>query len=179
MDVQPLGAGIVTAVSQALDIARAPAGNAIVQSLAQGRQQAAAAGLSFARQSLETALTGANLITLIGGDGRSVLAQARDAMVSADQQIRTLRDGIVGDVAAGTTARAAALGELGGLGLVVQGLGTLAEAIINAPATTRLPRLDPARQRPVATMRAAFDDMTGALAAGDAMLAAPALDLTI
>jgi hypothetical protein len=178
MDVQPLGAGIVAAVGQILDTARAPAGSAIVRSLAQGRQQAAA-GLSFARQSLETALTGANLVTLMGGDGRRVLAQARDAMASADQQIRTLRDGILGDVAAHAAPRGAALGALGGLGLVVSGLGTLAEAIINSPATTRLPRRDPARVRPVATMRAAVADMTGALAAGAATLAAPALDLTI
>ncbi len=135
----------------------------IVHSLQQGRQQAAAQGLSFARQSLQTALTGANLIALLGGDGRSVLAQARDAVVAADQSVRTLRNGIADAAMQGITPRGTAQFQLRGLGLAVLGLRAFAEAIINSPATTRLAPLDPVRRRPVATLRAALDDMAGAV----------------
>ena len=163
MDIQPVGNGAIAAIGQALDAARAPASNPLVRSLQQGRQHAAAQGLSFARQSLETALTGANLIALVGGDGRAVLAQARDAVVTADQSVRSLRDGILDAVAQGDTPVAAARGQLRGLGLAVIGLRGLAEAIINSPSTARVGWFDPARKRPVATIRAALDDMARAV----------------
>src|SRR5271154_1352720 len=128
MDISPIGFGLPDLADTTSGQTGSPTGD-IVRTIAQGRQQAAAAGLSFARQSMETALAGANLMALFGGDGKSVLLQAQSAMSAADAQVKVLRNGIVADAAQGNGTVGDAAQQLNGLSLTVSSFGTLAEAV--------------------------------------------------
>jgi hypothetical protein len=147
----------------------------VVRSLVEGPQVAAAVGLGFAEQSLQTALTTANLLTLMGGDGKSVLRQARGAVAAAAGAVGTLSRGVASDAADGLEPGGTALQQLGGLGLVVGNLGSVVEAVIDAPSSTRAVRREHGPDRDVTAMRADLQAMSGALAGGTIAT----LDLTV
>ena len=122
MDIQPI------TVSAAPSDTGAPP-NDLLRSFEQNQQTMAAQDLSFERQSLVIALTGANELAMIGGDGSVVLRQAQGALAGADHDIKVMRDGAV------TFHVPQALN---GLAAIVRDFGFLAQAIVNSPSVHRI-----------------------------------------
>jgi hypothetical protein len=179
MDVTAVNFSILDTVRQAVDAGRAQ-GAAIVQTLRQGQQIAAAEGLSFATQSLAGAATGANLVRLFGGDGRPILQQAQSALATADGDVKTLRGFIVADASSGVTTGFAAQQQLDGLDTTVQRLSGLAQAVIDSPVGDRPDATGQKPDRAVAAMRGSLADMGNAIAAGRFALIAPVgVDVTV
>jgi predicted amino acid-binding ACT domain protein len=72
--------------------------------LRQGQAKAAEAGLAFARQSVESALRGATLISILGGDSSGLLSVANSALASVEGNVKTIADGIAGNLGKSATA---------------------------------------------------------------------------
>jgi len=179
MDVTAVNFGILDTVRQAVDAGRAQ-GAALVQTLRQGQQIAAAEGLSFATQSMAGAATGANLVRLFGGDGRPILQRAQSALATADGDVKTLRDFIVADASSGITSGFAAQQQLDGLGATVQSLSGLAQVVLDSPVGYRADATGQKPGRAVAALRSSLADMGNAIAAGRFALIAPvSVDVTV
>ena len=151
-----------------------------LRTLQQIPQTVATADLSFAREGLAGALAAANTIALFGGDGRRVLLQAQGAMASAAADVKTIAAGIVAQTAGSPAGAFGGQAALSGLGQAVQGIGFLADAILNAPAVYRHAPGEPGPHGSIAAIHASLGQMADAIAAGrDGLLAPSALDLTI
>lgn len=178
MDIQPFGtsaaASVVSALAQSTAAARQQAAP-LVQSLIQSRQAVAAAGLTFANQSLQTALVSANAVSLLGGDGKSVLRQARGALAAAAGAIKQLANGIASGAASGATSTGDALQQLNNLDLVVGTISGTANAVIDSASTTRVLRREHGRDPDVATIRADLGAMSQAVAGSTSAV----LDVTV
>jgi len=179
MDVTALNPSIVDTVRQAVAAGRAQ-GAAIVQTLQQGEQVAAAKSLWFAKQTMEGAATAANLVRLLGGDGRPILRQAQGALATADTDVRTLSNGIAADQAGGVIDAPQAEQQLDGLGAVVQSLSGLARAVIDSPVGYRPGAAGRKPDAAAAAMRGTLTDMGNAIAAGRfAIVASASVDLSV
>jgi hypothetical protein len=121
MDIQPI------TVSAAHSDTGAPP-NDLLRAFEQNQQTMAAQDLSFERQSLVIALTGANALAMIGGDGSVVLRQVQGALAGADRDVKVMGDGAV------TFHVPKALN---GLAAIVREFGFLAQAIVNSPSVHR------------------------------------------
>lgn len=80
--------------------------SSISEQLTQGQRQAAEAGLSYARQSIEAAQKGATIVAILGGDASGLLSIARTALASVDANVQTIANGIVSDASHSTSSTA-------------------------------------------------------------------------